>query len=279
MIDIIKKFKNYLKLKDYKMHYDCYIRQFLRYCLDNNINYLDISLQDYSNYILSLKDKQTNGSINNYIKAIKLFYKFLLEYNYINQDKYDIICKVKLLPTERKLKATFTKDEILDLIYIAQSLFRINPYKIKAILLFMLYTGVRKSEIINLKRDDIDLDNNTAIIKLPTKTKTEGLVFYPDMVKQALIDYFNTEPEKTNAFNISRNKINWIFKRLNDYVPSGKKLTPHIMRHSFGAMLAKNMIDIRVAQKLLRHKSLHTTLIYYDPDIETIKDIYHKKIK
>ena len=280
------QFLKWLKVKDYSLIYNPLINKFLDYCLNNNINLFNINIKDHlaiiNNYLLTLKNKNyTNGTINNYIKAIKLFYKFCVEYNYLPEDFIDrVVSKLKLLKTERKIKDFFTKQELAYIVRMGQTFYTcMPPLRLKAVLYFLFYTGLRKSELVNLKRQDIDLEENTVIVRAPTKNKEERVVFFPDSIKDLLKKYFDSEPERINAFNVTAPMLMHMTNALKRFAPSGKNFTLHSLRHSFANMLAKNMVDIRVAQKLLGHKQIENTMIYYDPDVEIIKEIYKKKIK
>lgn len=280
------QFLKWLKVKDYSLIYNPLINKFLDYCLNNNINLFNININNHlaiiNNYLLILKNKNyTNGTINNYIKAIKLFYKFCVEYNYLPEDFIDrVVSKLKLLKTERKIKDFFTKQELAYIVRMGQTFYTcMPPLRLKAVLYFLFYTGLRKSELVNLKRQDIDLEENTVIVRAPTKNKEERVVFFPDSIKELLKKYFDSEPERINAFNVTGPMLMHMTNALKRFAPSGKNFTLHSLRHSFANMLAKNMVDIRVAQKLLGHKQIENTMIYYDPDVEIIKEIYRKKIK
>lgn len=275
---LLDKFKLYLKLKDYSL--SCFIptRIFLEYCSKNNIDIYNIGYEDLSKYVLSLKERLKNTSINLYIASIKLFYKFLKDTNEPIRPEIEIeLSKIRGLKIDRVIKQTINFKQIDELIEKALSYdFNINPYKLKAILYFMFYTGVRKNELIGLKRENINLEEKTALIKVPTKNKKERFVFFPCKVESILRKYFTDEPEYINAFNLTESQIVRIFIFLKNFIP---KISPHLLRHSFTQLLAYKGIDIRVAQELLGHKSLQSTMIYYNPNTETVRKLYREKIK
>jgi integrase len=245
------------------------------------------NLQEYILYLIN--QKYDNGTTNNYIKGIKLFYKSLttnttyLTYLTTNnlpnkqEELLSIVDKLKLLPYERKIKDYFVLEELDNVIEMVCSFYSINPFKLKAILYFFYFTGVRKGELIKLKRIDISLEEHNAIIR-GTKNRLQRIVLFPARLVPILSDYFKTDEETLNAFNLELSQIDYLAKISKQFTPK-KNFTLHNLRHSFARMLAKNQIDSRIAQKLLGHKDIASTMIYYDPDIDVIQAIYNKKIK
>ena len=153
-----------------------------------------------------------------------------------------------------------------------------DPIKIKAVLYFMFYTGLRAGEITRLKRRDINLKELRAIVRNPNKNNEERYTFFPQKIGVMLQEYFDIESEEYNAFNMTHRKLSYLLARLKMFLSEKKNLSPHILRHSFANLLAENEIGIRVAQKLLGHKSLNSTLIYYDPDLKIVEKIYRKNL-
>jgi site-specific recombinase XerD len=280
---MITQFENYLHFRDYNSRdYPGYVKRFLTYCINSKIDYLNINNTEIEQYLLILKNlKLQNGSINNHIKALRMFYRFLHGHNHTNINVEDLFRNIKLLKVDRKIKETFTLEELNEMIKDTTT-FDCSPLqalKVKTIIYFVFFTGVRLNELLHLKRKDIELDNCLATIRVPTKNKTERIVLFPQEVSILLGNYFKNEPQETiNAFNITNGQLKHIIGKMKQYAPKKKPFTVHILRHSFANMLARNMVDMRVAQKLLGHKSIKSTAIYYDPDIETIKEIYRENI-
>jgi integrase/recombinase XerD len=280
MQNYLDLFKNYVTVKNSGSVYLMHIRHFLEFCQKENIDILQFKYQDMEKFMLMLRAKNaSSGYINNYIKAIRNLYKCLNINKIVSLPDF-LFREIKLLKCERKKRPSLTQEELDDIIDMGMSFCgQMQPYKIKILLYFMYFTGIRRGELLRLKRIDIDLKTNSAIIKLPVKNKEEGIILFPEKLSKMLEEYFKREPETINAFNITKSQLLYLAHQLKAYTPAGKKFYPHILRHSFGDMLARNRIDIRVAQKLLRHKNINTTIIYYDPDLETVKEIYNEKIK
>lgn len=277
----IKELDLYLTAKGYSKTYIEKLKSFLIYCNENKINILNISYDNLNNFICELlTKKKSKGYINTIITAIKFYYKFLVDTNKTPENILDTINKLKNLKTTQKIKEFMTKEELINLVGMGMSFYeRFNPIKIKVICYFLFYTGVRKQEFLNLKRKDIDLKELSVKIKAPTKNKEERIVFFTKKVGGLIKDYYLLEPKETiNAFNTTNSDLISIINNVRDFLPN-KHLSIHTFRHSFANMLINKGVDIRIIQKLLGHKDLSSTLIYCNPDINTIKKIYKEKIK
>lgn len=227
----------------------------------------DLNEDTIIQYISELYQKHSPNTINSYINAIKSFLVFL---------KKDIP-----LPKYKKINATLAKninEEYFEkeVIPVIECIFK-NPLKVKAILYFMFYTGVRISEVIYLKREDIDLQEKIARI-LYRKNKEPLIVFYPKKVKGILESYFATEPEKENAFNITYENLRDKFKKINPYLKE-INFHPHLLRHSFAIMFLMKGGILSELQDLLGHKSLNSTAIYSKLKTEQLQQRYNKIIK
>jgi site-specific recombinase XerD len=278
----LQEFINDSLAKGYSGLYRCYIPLYLQYCSKNNINPLEANYATINKYVLFLKEqKLTEGTINNYIKTIRSYYKFLTNcLQVMKAESLENINKYKLLKEPKVLRDYLTAEEINKLIANGMTVIKtIDAIKLKAIIYFMFYTGLRASEICNLKRADFDLDNLKAKVRIPVKNKNERFAFYPYKIGVLLRNYFESEPEEYNAFNITISKLQRLISKLNLILVKSKKFTPHTFRHSFAHLLAEKDIGVRVAQKLLGHKSLASTLIYYDPDIKIVERVYRENIE
>jgi integrase/recombinase XerD len=148
--------------------------------------------------------------------------------------------------------------------------------KIEALIGFLFYSGIRKSELLGLKRSDFNVEES--MCKVYGKGRKERYIYYPSQIKEKIITYFKSEDETSNAFNISLYDITYLTKILKKYFPN-KNITVHLFRHSG----ARNMIDkgipLGTVSRLLGHSSIQTTIIYTDPNQETIKRQYQEKMK
>ncbi len=258
----IKQFERYLNLQGYspKCRYPYLVKQFLQ----NN----SLTKENIENYILNLKNKTTTGHINNIIKALKVYCKF----KNINIELPPIQKTILKIPDSITIE--YLEDEVIPL---AELFFEKRILQVKAILYFMFYTGVRKGEMLYIHRKDFDLNKNRVKIYAP-KTKNERIVIFPEKVKGIFLDYFNSEKEKNNAFNLTQTTVSNIFKTLKPHLKDCN-FRPHLFRHSALTMLAKGNMNILYIQKLAGHKSIESTKRYIQCKIDDIQDIYNNLTK
>ncbi len=161
-----------------------------------------------------------------------------------------------------------------------------NILRDNAILMVLLGTGLRVSELVGLDIDDINMHENK--ISVIRKGGNEGHVYFSNQIKEAILDYLEDDergrksynpPEDEKAVFISkrhsRMAVRTIEKMVKDYAyvalgPGHKKITPHKMRSTFGTELYNRKKDIRAVQAALGHASITTAEKAYVKFDETI---------
>jgi len=145
-----------------------------------------------------------------------------------------------------------------------------NPYKVKAVVYLMSYTGMRKCEVPLLTRDKMDLVNLRLTVYLK-KTKKDHIFIFPKKVARVIKDYFDTEPETKNAFNIGEQGVNGIFIKLKSYFKGQVNLFPHLMKktavthlHKLGYSMKEIAVMVGISVKTIDDH-------YLDVDIDTIQ--------
>ncbi len=169
----------------------------------------------------------------------------------------DITLGIKRPKKPKRLPEVLSQQEIKNIIEAAPS------KKSRLIIEMLYYTGMRVSELINLKRNDIDLDKGEIIII--GKGNKERKILLPKKLIEELRNWLN-EHEGDYLFSkdkpMSARNIQKMLKTIKHKIGLKKPLTPHKLRHSFATHLLEQGLDIRTIQVLLGHENLNTTQIY-----------------
>jgi integrase/recombinase XerD len=216
----------------------------------------------YLNHLMFEK-KLSKTYVSNVLSIIKSFYTFLMENEHIAANPTKGINTVKI---DKKAPIYLTQDEMRLLMDTA-----VDPRD--NIIVKMLYaTGVRVSELVNIRKRDIDLGRNT--IKVFGKGAKERIVLIPDMIKPQIEKYCLTYSEEQMLFPLTIRTIERDIKMLAMRAGIKKKVTPHKLRHSFATHMLQNGGNVVAIQKLLGHTSLNTTQIYTHYSVDELKDMY-----
>jgi len=258
--------KSYLNdLKDFDMYF--------------NGNLLNLSYDNIKKYIDTLQDK-TSTTISHYLTVINSFYEFLISEELITSNPCENIATPKV---NKKLPNYLTEEEVSKLMDIDL----ITPYDFrnKAMLELLYATGLRITELCNLKLSDVDVNN--CFIRVFGKGKKERIVPVTDLALKHLITYVEEYrnlilKDKDSEYlfisnslsNISRQGFFKIIKKECKRVGIEKNVSPHILRHSFATHLLKHGADLRIIQELLGHEDITTTQVYAHLVNEKLKSDY-----
>ena len=285
-MEIIKKYLDYLKynknysdktIKNYELDLIDYFLFLKKEMLDyKTIEYEDLRYLFEHFEILNLSNK----SVRRHISSIKGFYKFLVMEEIVKNNPFNY---VSLPKKEIKLPRYLTYDELLEIFH---SLEIKTNYDLRdRLILELLYaTGIRVSELINIKIDDIDVYNQS--IKVLGKGDKERMVYYNDVVKTLLAKYLKVYKEfkgltrhlilNQKGEKMTTAGISYIINKVIKKISFDKHITPHMLRHSFATHLLNNGCDLLTVQELLGHSSISTTGIYTHVTLDHIKDVYYK---
>lgn len=281
-MQILDDFTIHLKaIGNYAPNYISVIKRFITYSNQHGKRYDNIEGLDFlffEKFLLFLAEHENKKerTLNLYLAGLRAFYRFMVCKDLQYQKTLDELYKIKAQKEPKRKRVYLKEEEFKDIVEMVMAFIQKLPLlKVKTILYFMFYTGLRCSEAVALKREDIDLKLREVLVRNP-KGKVEKTVFFTKEVQAMLKEYFYCEKEGKNALNITRSTLRRLVENMNDY--SKKRITPHILRHSFAMNLASKHIDIKAAQILLGHKDISTTQIYYEPELTTIKEMYDEKI-
>lgn len=245
----------------------------------NNKDLLKIDTKEIQIFLEKEYEKSSRTKAH-YITVLNNFYDFLIKENIT---KTNPLANIKLPKIEKKLPDYLTVEEVNKLLD-----FPLNnayDFRNKAMLELLYATGIRVSELINLRISDIDFTND--YIRIIGKGSKERIVPFNDISKKYLILYINDYrpillKRKTNEFLFINNLSNQIsrqgfFKILKEICFKqgvDKNVSPHTLRHSFATHLLNNGADLRIIQELLGHSDLSTTQIYTEVLNEKLKKDY-----
>lgn len=261
----MNNFDDYLKLnvnsENTKKIYSFNLKTFFK-------NQKEFNQETVDNYLLFLINTNKSAStFNQYLASLKMYSKFKkININFPKQKSGN-----------KKIPSYITLDELeKEILPYFDFMFR-DADRNKFLLRFMFLTGMRKSEIINLKKDDIDFDKKIIKIK-NTKGKVDREIWITNEIADDIKKYISNSNTEL-AFNITQNIIKHIFNTLNQQLNYKKKVTPHSLRHSCAVYLVKLGYPIKQLAKYLGHKNLNTTGIYTELDNIDDKDMFYKLMK
>lgn len=186
--------------------------------------------------------------------------KASLDFVFLNiLGKEDLVFAVPLPKKKKLLPKVLSKKEV-DLL-----LKNISNEKHKLMIMMLYSSGLRVSELINLTRENLDVDNNLIYVRL-AKGNKDRVTILSDKVKKKLLPYLLEYNFKTKYLFEGRNG-KYVIKTVQNILekaskPLGKHVTPHMLRHSFATHLLEQGTDIKHIQKLLGHSALETTNVY-----------------
>ena len=284
------KFYDYLLLeKNYSQHtVTAYINDigFFESFLSNEFeddNLLRINYNQIRSWIVSLSDDGiSNASINRKVSSLKYFYKFLLKTKQIDTSP---LLKHKALKAPKKIQIPFSEKE-LDMV-LNQIIYKEGFEGVRDKLIVDLFytTGIRRTELINLKIQNVDLSNKT--IKVIGKRNKERIIPILTIIEEQINKYLSErssiqEVKESEYFFLLSNgvKLNdsFVYRLINYYfsnVSDKVKKSPHILRHTFATHLLNNGADINSVKELLGHSSLASTQVYTHNSLAELQKVYN----
>ncbi len=248
----------------------------------DDTNLIKVNYPQIRAWIVSLSDDGlSNSSINRKISSLKAFYKFLLKTKQIDSSP---LLKHKALKSPKKLQIPFSEKEV-DLV-LNQLVYTddFDGKRDKLIIDLFYTTGIRRTELINLKVQHIDFGSNT--IKVLGKRNKERIIPILSIVENQIKLYLaertqiETIIDNEYFFLLSKGvKLNdsFVYRIINYYfgnVSEKVKKSPHILRHTFATHLLNNGADINSVKELLGHSSLASTQVYTHSSLAALKKVY-----
>lgn len=258
--NFLRELEEHIKLKNYSKEtaklYLIHIKKYFEFLKDK---YPDF--QNAKNYILFKLRKNEPSSVHHSIFAIEYFFK-----NILNEKIY--IPKPK---RNKKIPEILTGEEIKKMIDVTSNI------KHRLVLKILYGCGLRVSEVVNLKKQDLNFDENLIHIKL-AKGKKDRFVKIPEKLKEELKSYCILSQDEilfpsNRGGKLTKKTIGKIVENSAKKAGIKKQVYPHLLRHSFATHLLEQGTDLRIIQKLLGHSDIKTTQIYTQISQANIKNI------
>ncbi|MDI6833372.1 MAG: tyrosine-type recombinase/integrase [Bacteroidales bacterium] len=254
-----------------------------------DIDLINVKRIHINDWVMSLSESDLKAStINRKIVALSSFYNFLVNKNIIPQNPVNNISKPKI--PKRIPQYVKSKDLNVDILnedFENNATSDFEPIRNILIIEMLYQTGMRRSELVNLKNEDIDLYRKT--IKVLGKRNKERYIPFTDDFKKLILDYINIKSDffankqiDDNFFLLKNGKKlydKFVYRVVNSYLSDLNYISqksPHILRHTFATHLLQEGADLNAIKELLGHSSLASTQIYAHSSIEHIKKVYSK---
>lgn len=260
--------------------YSSDLKQFSKYLskecnINSDIN--QVTFQTIRSWIVFLLENNINPrSVNRKISVLKSYYKFLLQEGILS---YNPMIKIISPKTSKRLPSFVDKDDIQNLLDKVKFENNYIGNRDRLIIEFFYVTGIRLSELINIKISDIDFNNN--YIKVLGKRNKERLIPLSNNMTNKLKNYVNENDISEYLFNNKGKKMysklvyRLVKKHLN-LVSSIDNKGPHVLRHTFATHMLNNGADINAIKELLGHSNLNATQVYTHNSIEKLKSVYNQ---
>ena len=285
-MDYIDKFlENLYQEKNYSdltiLSYRKDLTEFNTFIMEKDLS--KVTRDDIKIYLKELfVNNNKSTTVSRKISSLKSFYKFMKEKDYI---KINPVSSIKYPKREKVLPKFVQYNELEEMLEVS----KLGDFgeRNNLIIELMYNTGVRVSELVNIKINDIDFENER--IRILGKGSYERFVFYGDYAKSSLNKYINGLRHKLlngktndylflnkNGDNITTKGIQKIVLNIIKETSVKTKVSPHTLRHTFATHLLDNGCDLRSVQDMLGHKSINTTEVYTHITSERLKEVYFK---
>lgn len=286
-MELIEAFIEYLKReKNYSKHtltaYTNDLEEFSQFLKNENSNDLPaVSFVNIRQWLAELnKSGLSSRSINRKLSSLRAFYKFLVKIGVISVNP---TLRQKSLKAAKKISNPFSEEEMESMLeaYPFESGF--EGVRNKLIILMFYATGIRRSELIELKTDDVDM--HSGYLKITGKGNKQRNIPMLPVLKEALQVYLPQREAIGSArvpnLFITKKGLKMydvlVYRIINNYfsgVTSKSKKSPHVLRHTFATHLLDRGADLNTIKDLLGHSSLATTQVYTHSSLANLKKVY-----
>ena len=247
---------------------------------------LQVSRQQLIAYLVRLKQEgRSSSTVARKLASIKAFYRFLTAERYIRRNPAEVLEAASRGLHLPKVLSVQEVEKLLD----EPNLGTLDGYRDKTMLELLYATGMRVSELVNVPVKNVDMKMQYVIVMgkgskermLPLgRTALHYLEHYLTVVRPQLL---HGKPDKAAELFVTswggpmtRERFYEIIVAYGKSAGISKRVTPHMLRHSFATHLLNNGTDLRIVQELLGHADISTTQIYTHLDVERLREVYDK---
>ena len=285
----INKFIEYLKYQRNYSDFTCNnykkdLNEYNSFILSNKINYKNMDYNEAKEYVIYLNKKNdAKSTISRKLSSLRTFYKYLVLNNKVESNPFLLVSSPKKEKRIPKFINYNNMEEILNVPNI-----KTKEGQRERVILEVLYaSGVRVSELVNIKLKDIDFSNKNILIF--GKGSKERLVSFGDYALEYINLYLKEgrnlllDGVKSDYLIVGKKSEKLTTRRVEQIIDDIIKrtsiklnITPHMFRHTFATHLLDNGCDLLVVQELLGHASLSSTEIYTHVSNEHLREVYLK---
>lgn len=247
---------------------------------------LQVSRQQLIAYLVRLKQEgRAASTVARKLASIKAFYRFLTAERYIRRNPAEVLEAASRGLNLPKVLSVQEVERLLD----EPNLGTLDGYRDKTMLELLYATGMRVSELVNVPMKNVDMKMQYVIVMgkgskermLPLgRTALHYLEHYLSVVRPQLL---HGKPDAAAELFVTgwggpmtRERFYEIIVAYGKSAGISKRVTPHMLRHSFATHLLNNGTDLRIVQELLGHADISTTQIYTHLDVERLREVYDK---
>ncbi|HRI22580.1 MAG TPA: tyrosine-type recombinase/integrase [Panacibacter sp.] len=230
-------------------------------------------------WMANLKEKkQSSRTINRKLSSLKSFFKFLISRGIINQTPMTAV----ISPRINKRLPVFVEEKNTDTLFKHLEFGSDWKGQTDQLILLLLYnTGMRLSELINLKEEQVHIGYSQ--LKVLGKGNKERIIPISKQLLAYIKDYIFNKPVITETSHLLINEKGkplypkYVYNTVKKYlslITTIEKKSPHVLRHTFATHLMNNGADLNAVKELLGHSSLASTQVYTHNTIEKLKDVH-----
>ena len=292
MEDSVAKFLDYLKYEKRSSEhtvtaYEGDLLQFEAYLQENfsNTTVLKAEPLMVRAWMMDLLEKEVSArSVCRKTSALRAFFRYHIKLKNVTINPMEAVSSPKI----KKRLPQFVEEEDMGNLF-SEDLFEdtFEGWRDRLIIELFYVTGMRLSELTNIRRDDIDL--YTCTVKVLGKRNKERIIPFSPRLKDVILKYFSLFDEKyseipknyyifvaPNCNKIYPKAVYRIVRKYLDLVTTIDKRSPHVLRHTFATHMLNHGADINAIKEILGHASLAATQIYTHNSIEKLKNIYNQ---